>query len=137
MLHPDVPLYNIGAYVEINIAVDYELFALAVQFMAAGHDALRTILKAGPSPSELPLQTFADNMTVPVPLLDFSAQDDAEQAALAWMQTQFTQPFPLYEQPLCRFALLKVHEEHYKFFSVYHHLISDGWGIALFNRPLA
>ncbi|WP_310463066.1 non-ribosomal peptide synthetase [Sphaerotilus sp.] len=137
MLHSHVPLYNIGGYFEINRAVDARLFAQAVQRLVAGHDALRTVLRAVPG-SELPEQTYpgAPAVDVSLPVLDFSEEDSPEQAAACWMQAQFIAPFTLHDQRLFRFALIRLQENQYKFFFVYHHLITDGWGISLLNRRL-
>ncbi len=137
MMYPSVPLYNIGSWVEINIAVDSALFRQAVQYLAAGHDALRMVLQPNPVLEEPPLQTFLDEITVPLPFLDFSTEPSPEQAAEAWMQSQFIQPFALLEdKQLFRYALLKLRHEHFRFFSVYHHLISDGLGISLLHKRL-
>ena len=137
LLHSHVPLYNIGGYFEINRAVDPRLFAQAVQRLVAGHDALRTVLRAVPG-SELPEQTYlgADEVDVALPVLDFAEEDSPEQAAARWMQAQFIAPFTLHDQCLFRFGLIRLQDNQYKFFFVYHHLITDGWGISLLNRRL-
>ena len=137
LLHSQVPLYNIGGYFEINRAVDVGLFHQAVRQLVAGHDALRTLLRAVPS-SDLPDQTYREAAAVAVelPLVDVSEEDSPEQAAAAWMQERFTAPFVLHDQLLFRFALVRLQADQFRFFFVYHHLITDGWGISLLNRRL-
>jgi hypothetical protein len=44
MLHPSVPLYNIGGYIQIDGAVYPKLFEQAINFLVQRHDALRTVL---------------------------------------------------------------------------------------------
>jgi hypothetical protein len=44
MLHPDIPLYNIGGYVHILGKLDTALFEQAVNLLVQQHEALRTVL---------------------------------------------------------------------------------------------
>jgi putative pyridoxal-dependent aspartate 1-decarboxylase len=135
MLHPSVPLYNIGGYRQVDGAVDPKLFELAMNLLVQRHDALRTVLV--PSTSDLPRQTFLKVLKVTVPVHDFSAENNPRQSALAWMQQQFVQPFELYETPLFHFALLKIDENCFFGLEKYHHLIVDGWSISLITQSLA
>ena len=108
MLHPSLPLYNVGGYMQIDGAVDPQLFEQAVNLLVQRHDALRIVLVL--DTEEMPMQTFLENLPVTLPFHDFSGENDPCQAALAWMQEQFVLPFDLYDKPLCRFALLKIAE---------------------------
>jgi amino acid adenylation domain-containing protein len=139
MLHPDAPLYNIGGYIEINGYINPTIFESAVNLSVQGHDVLRTVLVSGES--ELPMQSFLEEIQILVPFNDFSGQHNPKQSAWEWMEDQFVKPFELNggnsdHTPLFRFALLKVSENHFNFFFVYHHLIIDGWGISLINGNL-
>jgi hypothetical protein len=134
MLHPSLPLYNVGGYMQIDGAVDPKLFEQAVNLLVQRHDALRTVLVPT---SDIPMQTFLENCPVTVPFHDFSGEHDPRQAALTWMQEQFVQPFDLYEKPLCRFALLKIDENCFYGFNNNHHLIIDGWSFSLLTHSLA
>ena len=135
LLHAHVPLYNIGGYFEIHRTLDVALFRQAVQRLVDGHDALRTVLRDMPD-SDLPEQVYLDRVEVSVPLVDVSEEDSPEQAAARWMQAQFTAHFTLRGQLLFRFGLVKLQDDDYRFFFVYHHLITDGWGISLLNKRL-
>ena len=132
MLHPSLPLYNVGGYMQIDGAVDPKLFEQAVNLLVQRHDALRTVLVL--SPEEMPMQTFLEDLPVTLPFHDFSGENDPRQVALAWMQEQFVLPFDLYDKPLCHFALLKIAENCFYGFNKYHHLIVDGWSISLLNQ---
>ncbi|MCP5049406.1 MAG: hypothetical protein GY940_19710 [bacterium] len=104
MLHPEVPLYNIGGYAQINGAIDPAIFESAVNMLVQRHEALRTVLV--PGTEEIPMQTFLEDLPVTVPVHDFSGEDDPHKSSFAWMQQQFSQFFELYEKPLFHFALL-------------------------------
>jgi amino acid adenylation domain-containing protein/non-ribosomal peptide synthase protein (TIGR01720 family) len=135
LLYPDLPLYNIGGYTEINGTIDRVLFEVAVKLLIQRHDTLRTKLASGTD--EVPMQTFFQDLPVTVPFYDFSQDADPCQTEIVWMKEQFIQPFELERKPLFRFALLKVSENQFDFWFVYHHLIIDGWGISLITQSLA
>ncbi|RKZ91701.1 MAG: hypothetical protein DRR19_06480 [Candidatus Parabeggiatoa sp. nov. 1] len=135
LLHPSVPLYNIGGYRRVDGPVEPQLFEQAVNLLVQRHDALRTVLV--PGTSELPMQTFLDNLPATVPVHDFSGENNPRQSALTWMQQQFVRPFDLYEKPLFQFALLKINENCFFCLEKYHHLIVDGWSISLITQALA
>jgi amino acid adenylation domain-containing protein/non-ribosomal peptide synthase protein (TIGR01720 family) len=135
VLHPELPLYNVGGYVQINGAIDPALFESAVNLLVKRHEALRTVV--APDPEEMPMQTFLEDLAVTVPVHDFSREKNPRFSALAWMQQQFVQPFALYEKPLFHFALLKIDSHCFFWFKKYHHLIVDGWGISLITQSLA
>ena len=135
LLHAHVPLYNIGGYVEINRAVDPALFDRAVQRLVAGHDVLRLVLQSVAG-EDLPVQACRDAVVASVPFIDLSGADDPVAASAQWMQERFVAPFALHDQPLYRYALIRLRDDRYRFFFVYHHLVTDGWGISLLNKRL-
>lgn len=137
MLHETVPRYNIGGYAKIPGRIDPALFEQAINLLIQKHDALRTILTEVKDEDGLPLQTFIDKLPVSVPVRDFSGEEDAEHAALVWMRRRFDQPFELFGKPLFRYDLVKINDECYYWLMQYHHLIADGYAVALLHRSLA
>ncbi|HBH72879.1 MAG TPA: non-ribosomal peptide synthetase, partial [Synechococcales bacterium UBA10510] len=137
MLHEGVPLYNIGGYVDLPGRIDPVMFEQAVNLLVRRHDSLRLWLTAERDADGLPLQVFVDPWFVRVPLVDLSGEDDPEAAAQAFMRQRFEQPFALEGQPLFRYDLIKLADDHYYWLLQYHHLSIDGWGVALLNRSLA
>ncbi|HDN26617.1 MAG TPA: amino acid adenylation domain-containing protein, partial [Thioploca sp.] len=128
ILHPDVPLYNIGGYLRIQGPVEPAIFEKALNQVIHENDALRIILHEGES---LPVQTFAENVRINLDCHDFSGQENAHQKALVWMEQEFAKPFQLYDGLLFQFALLKISADCYYSFQKYHHLIVDGWAISV------
>ncbi|MFM8278206.1 MAG: condensation domain-containing protein, partial [Cyanobium sp.] len=137
MLHDGVPLYNIGGYVDLPGRLDPLLFEQAVNILVRRHDSLRLQLTAQRDEDGLPLQTFVDPWPIRVPVVDVSGEADPVAAAQAFMRQRFEEPFTLEGQPLFRYDLLKLADDHYYWLLQYHHLIVDGWGVALLNRSLA
>ncbi|TGN99811.1 hypothetical protein PN36_33320, partial [Candidatus Thiomargarita nelsonii] len=134
ILHPDVPLYNIGGYVRIEGTIDPALFEKALNQVIAENDALRIIIHAGES---LPTQTFAENVHINLDFQDFSAQENAHKLTVKWMEQEFVKPFQLYDGLLFQFPLCKVSDNCYYWLMKYHHLIVDGWGISLIVQRVA
>jgi arthrofactin-type cyclic lipopeptide synthetase A len=137
MLHGEVPLYNIGGYVDLPGRIEPVLFEEAVNLLVRRHDKLRLQLSAERDEDGMPLQRFAEPWPVRVPVVDVSGEADPVAAAQAFMRQRFEEPFRLEGQPLFRYDLLKLAEDHYHWLMQYHHLIVDGWGVALLNRSLA
>ncbi|PHN21027.1 non-ribosomal peptide synthetase [Pseudomonas sp. ICMP 460] len=123
----DSPLYNIGAYLELNGPVNAHLMQRAVEWLVAKHDALRLTLLNETDADGVPLQYIADAVPVEVPLFDLSDRDDPAASAVALVEQQMARPFCLTEAPLFRFFLIKLGEAHYYFGNHAHHIILDGW----------
>jgi hypothetical protein len=134
ILHPDVPLYNIGGYVRIDGSINPTLFEKALNQVIAENDALRIIIHTGES---LPTQTFAENVHLKLDCQDFSALENAHESALKWMKQEFVKPFQLYDGFLFQFALCKAEANCYYWLKKYHHLITDGWAISLIVQRVA
>jgi len=137
LLHDGIPLYNIGGYAKLPGAIDPVLFEHAANLLVQKHDTLRLLLVQERDEDGIPLQTFADTLSIKVPMHDFSNQENPHEAAIEWMQARFREPFELTEQPLFRYDLVKLREDCYYWLLQYHHLIVDGYAVALLNRSLA
>ena len=135
ILHEGIPLYNIGGYVKIPGVINPVLFEQAVNLLVQKHDTLRTMLTEVADEDGVPMQTYAEKLAVTIPMHDFSAE--THEAAMAWMQQRFIETFELTGQPLFRYDLVKISNDNYYWLIQYHHLIIDGYGIALLNRSMA
>jgi len=134
ILHPDVPLYNVGGYLRIDGPIDPAIFEKALNQVIEENDALRIMLIKAKT---LPTQLFAENVHIKLDFHDFSNQKNSKKQALEWMQREFVKPFQLYEGLLFQFALCKVSENCYYWLKKYHHLIGDGWAISLIVQRVA
>lgn len=137
MLHPDIPLYNIGGYVHIPGKLNTALFGQAVNLLVQKHDTLRTVLRETTDEDGVPLQAFVENLQVQVPVHNVSAETAPQAVALAWMQARLEEPFALTQQAMFRCDLVRLADDDYYCLLQYHHLINDGWGLALVVRSLA
>ena len=131
----DSPLYNIGGYVDFAGAVEPDLIQRAVERLVAKHDALRTQLHT--DAEGMARQTFDAEWAVEVVQHDFSRLPDPQAATQALMQAQMARPYAMAGEPLFRFFLVKLDDDHYRLGTQAHHLILDGWGFGQMLQSLA
>ena len=137
MRHGDSALYNIGGYMRLEGEIDLERFREAARLLVQRHDVLRTVLLPASGDDGIPSQVFLDQGQAHVPLIDLSNETDPEQSALQWTKRDLAAPFALHGEPLFRYALLRLGVRSFQYFACYHHLIADGWTVALLARSHA
>ncbi|WP_186025090.1 condensation domain-containing protein, partial [Burkholderia gladioli] len=137
LLHVDVPLYNIGGYLQIAGAIDVALLERALRIVVDKYDALRIVMVEGASEDTVPMQAFARTRPLSLPLHDLSHEADPTAAAEAWVQQHMQKPMLGEQQPMFEFALLKLHEGSYWLSWVIHHVVADGWSIYLVTDAIA
>ncbi|WP_043197310.1 non-ribosomal peptide synthetase [Pseudomonas putida] len=132
--HGDSPLYNIGAYVELQGRVDAELLHQALQHLVAEHAGLRTVLV---TEGGIARQYFAEQMDVALARHDLRQVAEPFAAAQALLKAQMQKPYSLEASPLWGATLIRVAEQHYLLAVQAHHLVLDGWGVDQWFRQLA
>ncbi len=134
LLHPDIPIYNIGAKIEIKGEINIDTFKKAYQEMIRQHDAYRSFFREDENEVK---RYIKEGEPRPLEFVDFSENDDTVFIAENYMQREFLIPFNVLEDDyLYRFVLIKSSGNHYYLFSVYHHIITDGWGTSLMFQRL-
>ncbi|MBW8683027.1 non-ribosomal peptide synthetase [Chitinophaga rhizophila] len=129
LLYPDEPIYNIGARVEIQGPLDVSILQEAYRQLINQHESYRMIIGTD---LDIPVFTIAEGHNTSIQLVDLSAAADAVQAAGLLMDQNFRIPFDLEAGRLLhRFMLIKISPTFHYLFSVYHHIITDGWGTSL------
>jgi len=134
LIDADAPLYVIGGYVCLEGPIDPGLFERAIGLTVQRHDALRMVLREG---HPLPRADYLPRIEVPLERVDVSGEEDPDRAALAWMTQAFRTPFPLHDQPLFRYALVKLAADRWRWLLKHQHVIVDGWSIALIVQDVA
>jgi arthrofactin-type cyclic lipopeptide synthetase A len=132
----DSPLYNIGGYVELSGPLDPLLLQSALERLVAANDALRIVLSTDVGHDGLPLQKFAQDLPVAMPLHDFSQHSDPRSAAQALVEKHMAQAYTLSGQPLFRFSLIRLDRHRHWLAAQAHHLIIDGWGFGLLFKSV-
>src|SRR5262249_35163884 len=66
--------------------------------------------------------------------LDVSDAPDPQAAAERWMKSDLAQPVDLIEGPLFTYALFRAAPDRFFWYSRYHHIVADGFTLALVAR---
>ncbi|MBV4543003.1 non-ribosomal peptide synthetase [Pseudomonas vlassakiae] len=135
--HGDSPLYNIGAYVELDGAVDVARLRRAVAHLVALHEGLRTVLLAPEGQDGVPRQYFAETLAVELHEHDLRAAAHPLAAARTLLDSCMRKPFLLGTVGLWAAQLIRLGEQRYLLALQAHHLILDGWGVDLWFKRVA
>ena len=102
--------------------------------MVTSNDACRvTLVHEG----KTPMMMIKEESDTTMEFFDFSEKPMPKDYALGFMQREFIKPFNLFAgKCFYRFVIIKVSSNFHYFFSVYHHIITDGWGTSLIFQQL-
>lgn len=135
-LTPGTPVYNMPSTLRLRGRLNTDALARSLNEIVRRHEALRTIFVMN---SGEPLQRVLSSLAVPVPVVDLRSlgapQRDAQALRLA--SEEIGRPFALATGPLVRARLFRLDEEDFLFLLVLHHIVSDGWSMAVFFRELS
>lgn len=134
LLYPNEAIYNIGAKIRIKGEINQNVFQKAYIELINQHDAYRSVLV---NEQETVTVKVVEEHHSELGFVDFSHLEEPYEAAYSYMQHEFSKPFDLFKEHLLHvFTLIKVQENHHYLFSVYHHIITDGWGTSLMFQRL-
>lgn len=131
---PHLPMYNIGARIEIKGKLDVEQMNRAYQAMITQHDVLcRTLVREGNEIGFRALETKAH----PLIFQDVSTASEASKTADEFILNHFKQVYSFEkDQRLYDTFLIKITQEEYILYAKYHHLLTDGWGTSLLFQQI-
>ncbi|MFE8950588.1 condensation domain-containing protein, partial [Streptomyces sp. NPDC007856] len=127
-------LYNVGECAEIRGRVDAAVMESAVRRVIGETDVLRIRLGYG---QDGPWQELVDEIGFALHVVDVSGEADPVGAGFAWMREDYATPVNLPGGELWRIALVKAGEDHFFFYTRYHHTVIDGFSMALIMRRVA
>lgn len=127
-LEGETATYNITTALRIEGPLDVARMRRSLEAMVARHDALRT--------------RFVDRDGIPERVVDATVEvclraleaDEERLEALAVAEARA--PFDLARGPLFRFTLVDLGEQRRVLLLGIHHIVADGWSVALFLREL-
>lgn len=127
---PDSPHFNIGGIGWLDGSVDIDLFAQALEYMVAEAQTLRLLPQTNGE-----LQLLDDWSEPLLTHKDFSSDNNPEKAIADWGQALFDSPVTLDGQTRpWEMALLKQDDNRFALIARFHHLIFDGYSVALAFR---
>ena len=139
-LEPDSGAYNIYLVLRLRGSLDLAALEHSLNAIIGRHESLRTTftLRDG-----APIQVIAPARGAPVgadalPMIDLRALPEAEREAAARQlaATEVQRPFDLARGPLFRPRLLRLETTRHLLILTMHHVIADGWSIAVLNQEL-
>ncbi|HKH47566.1 MAG TPA: condensation domain-containing protein, partial [Thermoanaerobaculia bacterium] len=118
----------------IEGALDTEAFARTWQEVVDRHSILRTAFVWEETAD--PVQVVCRRVGAPLESQDWRDLDAAQQERrfAAHLEEDRRRGFELTETPLLRLALVRLGEKSWRFVWSYHHLLLDGWSVALLLR---
>jgi phthiocerol/phenolphthiocerol synthesis type-I polyketide synthase E len=135
-LLPGTPYYNMPGTLRLRGSLDGAAFQRALQTIVDRHEVLRTTftLAAGE-----PIQVIVPRLAFELPLIDLTDLPEAERerTAMAAAAGEAARPFDLVQGPLIRAVLLRLSPEDHLVALTLHHIVSDGWSMAIIIRELA
>lgn len=134
LLFPNDPIYNIGAKILIQGNISYAILNKAYINLINQHDAYRSIIVG--DALDIGIEILPEHNSV-LGYKDFSKSNNPEKSAHIFMEETFTTSFKIHQKKMLhKFILIKVDESFYFLFSMYHHIITDGWGTSLMFQRL-
>ncbi|CAL9399375.1 amino acid adenylation domain-containing protein [Streptomyces sp. enrichment culture] len=128
------PIYNAGEYLEIHGAVDVAVFEAALRQVVAEAENLRVTFAETP---DGPRQYLHPDPEWQLKVVDVSGEADPRAAAEAWMRADLASPQDPSAGPLFLFALFRAADDRWFWLHRYHHLLVDGFTVALVARRVA
>ena len=125
--HPDTAQWNIPLTVKFQEILDFDKLEEAVNILIKRTDELRSrfIEREGE-----PKKYIADYQKVSMERLDFSGMD-GDRELQEWIREKSETPFDLVERNLFYIAGVKFNNQSTGFYIKFHHIICDGWSVAL------
>lgn len=128
-------LYNIPTAVELKGPLNLAALQKSVDEIVRRHEILRTTFH---ETGGIPFQAVEASLSVPVRRLDLQHISQGEQPASLFRiaRNEIYSPFDLSHAPLLRTLLVQLDAEEHALFITTHHIISDGWSMAIFIREM-
>jgi amino acid adenylation domain-containing protein len=131
---PDDPAYRVVSIQRLVGRLEVPVLLRAIQEVVHRHEPLRTRFLAADG---LPAQEVVADAPVPVDQVDLRGRVDGGQRLLRLVEEWGDQPFDLARAPLLRAGLARLGDEEHLFVLCAHHLVADGWSMAVFRAELA
>ncbi|HEY2491660.1 MAG TPA: amino acid adenylation domain-containing protein [Paenibacillus sp.] len=125
---------NESVLLKMNGVLNIQALKQAVNTLTRRHEALRTVID--PSGE---FQVIMPEVEVPVIVEDFRGEsvDGSKSKIESWLGADAARAFDLHaEQPLFRITVLQMADAEYLMVLTFHHIVVDGWSIAVFVGEL-
>jgi amino acid adenylation domain-containing protein len=125
--------HNIPGILRISGQVNAGALQKALNEIIKRHEILRTTIQQR---GNNPVQVVAPTLNAKLEIVELSALPDCEKKAFELASVQIQKPFDLVKGPLLRASLLKLACDDCILVLVLHHIITDGWSMAILVREM-
>jgi amino acid adenylation domain-containing protein len=134
-IEPGNPAYIIPRRINLSGKLDVRALGRSLDEVVRRHEVLRTRFVIIDS---IPQQLVSPHTPLPLPLIDLQELDRTtqERAITDFNAWQARQRFDLERGPLLRCLLLRLSADEHVFLLTTHHIVSDGWSMAIMMREL-
>ncbi|PYT07625.1 MAG: condensation protein, partial [Acidobacteria bacterium] len=134
-LQPGHTAYNIPLALRLRGRLDADALERSLEAIVGRHEALRTVF---PLAGVEPVQAIRPAGPFVLPRVDWKGQASGELEAqgLRLVEEEARAPFDLERGPLFRARLLRLDDEDHVLNLTMHHIVSDGWSLAILLREL-
>lgn len=136
-IDPGSPVYNLPQALDLEGPLDVAALGRALDAIVQRHESLRTTFAAD---SGRPLQVIAERAEPQaLPVIDLCARGGGDRwpEAQRLIAAEAKLAFDLAAGPLVRAKLLRLEPTRHVLLVTMHHIIADGWSLAVFVRELA
>ncbi len=133
-LEPGNPLYNNPAAIRLSGRLDLNALELSLNEIIRRHEILRTTFTMVDGQ---PVQIIAPNLRLALPVVNLQGMPEPSGDVMRMATEEARRPFNLSEEPLLRVTLARLAEEEHVVLLNMHHIISDGWSVAVLIREVA
>ncbi|MEO6236336.1 MAG: amino acid adenylation domain-containing protein [Vicinamibacterales bacterium] len=132
----DAATYNIAKAFVLDGAFDIDAFRGALQDLVCRHESLRTTFRID---GRGPVQIVAPPGEVPLSVVDLRDRgaDERMREAQRLLTADAKTAFDLARGPLFRVTVVAMHADRHAIGLTAHHIILDGWSLAVLRRDLA
>ena len=129
-------VYNVPQAYRLKGSLDINALQAAINALVRRHEVLRTTFAMV---NDETVQVVAPAVSIKLSLLDLTdvAEEKREKEALRLAGEESERPFDLTTGPLLRVVLYRLSERQHVLLVLMHHIITDGWSMAIFVRELA
>jgi amino acid adenylation domain-containing protein len=134
-LDPASALYTLDVAIRLRGRLDADLLERSVHEVIARHSSLRTTFR---SENGAPVPVVHTSFHPTLSIVDLSAldADEREKEVTRLIAIERVQPFDLQTGPLLRPVLLRLANDQHLLLLTMHHIIADGWSVAILTREM-
>src|ERR1043165_6174021 len=134
-LAPGNPFYNINSSVRLSGALRNAALEQSLNEMLRRPEVFRARIE---KIDGRPVQRIVSELNLPLPLVDLSELHERERQAVVQQiaEQQVSHGFDLASGGLLRVLLVRLATDEHWFISTMHHIVSDGWSMAVFVREI-